>query len=185
MRTPKPSGLVLLPLLAGLAACSTSTTVQPAAGAGATPAPATTTTTTTTTTTNDTSGAVTSTTAVTTPAVSASGPNTLPFAAMNNSGFAGTVTLTNTGTKTRVTLLLNAPANTDADKDHNAHILTGTCAAPGPVVAGLHDVEGNGKPSDTEVDLTAAQLMDGQHVIQVNENPGDRAVACVAIPAVK
>ena len=62
-------------------------------------------------------------------------------------------------------------------------IHTGTCASPGAKVQGLDDVEGNGKASNTEVNLRMSQLTDGQHIIVANENPGDRAVVCVAIPS--
>jgi len=49
-------------------------------------------------------------------------------------------------------------------------------------VKGLSDVEGNGNASNSDVEMRMSELTDGQHIIVVNENPGDRAVACVAIP---
>jgi hypothetical protein len=153
------------------AACAPTAVEQPApaAGAGATPVVQETTTvsTTTTVTTTTTSGA----------------PGQLQLGSVNNSGFTGNVTLTHLGEDdTRVTLVLVAPANVDADADHDAAIQTGSCEAPGMQVAELMDVEGNGKASETTVDLTPARLMDGGHIVVVEESPGDRPVACVAIP---
>jgi hypothetical protein len=87
------------------------------------------------------------------------------------------------GDHTQVAVTLNSPANSDASADHNVSIHTGTCASPGAKVQGLSDVEGNGKASNNNVDMRLGQLTDGQHIIVANENPGDRAVACVAIPS--
>jgi hypothetical protein len=50
-------------------------------------------------------------------------------------------------------------------------------------VKGLSDVEGNGNASNSDVDMRLSALTDGQHIIVINENPGDRAIACVAIPS--
>lgn len=111
------------------------------------------------------------------------GAQTLALESVNNSGFTGNVTFTDLGNKTRVAMTLNSPANTSSSADHNAAIHMGTCAAPGAKVAGLHDVEGNGKAASTEVDLMAGQIMNGQHIVVAHENPGDRIVACVAIPS--
>lgn len=115
--------------------------------------------------------------------MSANGAQTLVFTPVNNSGFSGNVVLTDMGDHTRVAVTLNSPANTNASADHNVAIHTGTCAAPGAKVQGLDDVEGNGKASNSDVNMRLGQLADGQHVIVANENPGDRAVVCVAIPS--
>lgn len=116
-------------------------------------------------------------------AAMASGARTFALMPVNNSGFTGNVTFTDLGNKTRVAMTLNSPANTSSSADHNAMIHTGTCAAPGPKVVDLHDVEGNGKAASTELDLMASQIMNGQHIVVAHENPGDRIVACVAIPS--
>ncbi len=205
MRTLKLSGLAAAALAFGLGACSKTTYENP------TPTASTGATVTTTTTANvDTTAArkdstvgyqasgttsTTSTTVVTTPSTtttatmpstsvtaSTNGARTLQLASVNGSAFTGMVTLSDLGNKTRVAVTLNAPANTNSSSDHNSSIRTGSCAAPGAKVVGLNDTEGNGKASNTEVNYTMAQLTDGQHIVVVNENPGDRAVACVAIP---
>ena len=119
----------------------------------------------------------------TVPQATANGAQTLVFTPVNNSGFSGNAVLTDMGDHTQVTVTLNSPANTDASADHNVAIHTGTCAAPGAKVQGLSDVEGNGKASNNDVDMRLGQLADGQHIVVVNENPGDRAVVCVAIPS--
>ena len=193
MDKKKLSGLAALTLAFGLGACSHTTveTPAPSASTGATV------TTTTTASADSTakrdsaagyqaSGTTTSTT-VTTPSTTvtatANGAQTLVFTPVNNSGFTGNVTLTDMGDHTRVAVTLNSPANTNSSADHNVAIHTGTCAAPGAKIKGLSDVEGNGTASNTEVDMRLAELTDGQHIVVVNENPGDRAIVCVAIPS--
>ena len=208
MDKKKLSGLAALTIAFGLGACSHTTveTPAPSASTGATVTTTTTasadstarrdsaagyqasgTTTTSTTVTTPTTTVTTPTTTVTTPAAtvtaSTNGAQTLAFTALNNSGFTGNATLTDMGDHTRIALTLNSPANTDASADHNAAIHTGTCAAPGAKVKGLSDVEGNGNASNSDVEMRLAELTDGQHIIVVNENPGDRAIVCVAIPS--
>lgn len=202
MDTKKLGGLAALTLAFGLGACSHTTveTPAPSASTGATVTTTTTATADTTakrdsaagyqasgTTTTSTTVTTPTTTTVTTPAAtvtaSTNGAQTLAFTALNNSGFTGNATLTDMGDHTRIALTLNSPANTDASADHNAAIHTGTCAAPGAKVKGLSDVEGNGNASNSDVEMRLAELTDGQHIIVVNENPGDRAIVCVAIPS--
>jgi len=203
MDTKKLSGLAALTIAFGLGACSHTTveTPTPATSTGATVTTTTTASTDTTakrdsaagyqasgTTTTSTSVTTPSTTTtVTTPAATvtatANGAQTLAFTSVNNSGFTGNVTLTDMGDHTRVAVTLNSPANTNASADHNVAIHTGTCASPGAKVKGLSDVEGNGNASNSDVEMRMSELTDGQHIIVVNENPGDRAVACVAIPS--
>ena len=161
----------------GNAATTTSTTVT-------TPSTSTTATTTVPPSTSTTVPPSTSTTVTTAvPPASANGAQTLVFTPVNNSGFTGNVVLTDMGDHTQVAVTLNSPANSDASADHNAAIHTGTCASPGAKVQGLSDVQGNGKASNNNVDMRLSQLTDGQHIIVANENPGDRAVVCVAIPS--
>jgi len=163
----------------GNAATTTSTTVTTPSTS------ATSTTTVPSTSTTATTAAPSTSTTVTTavPPASANGAQTLVFTPVNNSGFTGNVVLTDMGDHTQVAVTLNSPANSDASADHNVSIHTGTCASPGAKVQGLSDVEGNGKASNNNVDMRLGQLTDGQHIIVANENPGDRAVACVAIPS--
>jgi hypothetical protein len=203
MDTKKLSGLAALTIAFGLGACSHTTveTPTPATSTGAT-VTTTTTASTDTTTKRDSaagyqaSGTTTTSTSVTTPSTTttvttpsttvtaaANGAQTLAFTSVNNSGFTGNVTLTDMGDHTRVAVTLNSPANTNASADHNVAIQTGTCASPGAKVKGLSDVEGNGNASNSDVEMRMSELTDGQHIIVVNENPGDRAVACVAIPS--
>ena len=208
MDKKKLSGLAALTLAFGLGACSHTTveTPAPSASTGATVTTTTTasadttakrdsaagyqasgTTTTSTTVTTPSTTVTTPSTTVTTPSATvtatANGAQTLVFTPVNNSGFTGNVTLTDMGDHTRIAVTLNSPANTNASADHNAAIHTGTCAAPGAKIKGLSDVEGNGTASNTELDMRLAELTDGQHIVVVNENPGDRAIVCVAIPS--
>ena len=109
--------------------------------------------------------------------------HTVALDAQNSSGFTGNAVFTDLGGgKTRIAFTLNAPANTDANTDHDVRLHSGTCAAPGGEVKNLDDVQGNGQASDSEVDLSMTALMDGNHIIVAEENAGDRIVACAAIP---
>lgn len=102
----------------------------------------------------------------------------------NGSGFTGNAVFTDLGGgKTRVAFTLNAPANTDANTDHDVRILTGTCTAPGTEVSNLDDAQGNGQASDSEVEVGLTTLMNGSHIIVAEETDGDRIVACAAIPS--
>jgi hypothetical protein len=195
MRSPMTAGLAAL-ALTGLAACGPTVVEQPApaAGAGATTSATvdtqatsanttvrtdtTTVVTTTTTTTSGSAGGAVSGAA----AVSMTGPNTLALVPVNNSGFTGSATLTNTGERTRVSLVLNSPANSSVDADHDVRLHTGTCMAPGMEVAELNDVRGDGRASDSELNFTMSQLLNGNHILMVEEDDGERAVACVALP---
>lgn len=99
---------------------------------------------------------------------------------VNGSNFTGQVTLTDLGMgKSRVAVTLNAPANADKDADHKQHIHSGTCAAPGPVVHPLDDIEGNGKPTEDEIPMGLADVTAGNHIVNVHEAGGDRPIACV------
>jgi len=101
---------------------------------------------------------------------------------VNGSNFSGQVTLTDLGMgKSRVSVTLNAPANTDKDADHKQHIHSGTCAAPGPVVHPLDDIEGNGKPTEDEIPMGLADVTAGNHIVNVHEAGGDRPIACVEL----
>lgn len=190
--TFKLSSLVALPLALGVVACSTTRVETD-------PEPVTVSTTSQTDTLvvrTDTSmgnPVDTTTVVVTTPDVSgntsgyqASGvggmTQSLALKSVNGSNFTGNAVLTDLGGgKTRIALTLNAPANTDASVDHDANIHTGTCAALGPVVHELDDVDANGSASDTEVDASMAMLMDGNHIVAAEEDDGERAVACAEI----
>jgi hypothetical protein len=208
MDKKKLSGLAALTIAFGLGACSHTTveTPTPATSTGATVTTTTTasadttakrdsaagyqasgTTTTSTTVTTPSTTVTTPSATVTTPSATVTatgnGAQTLALTSVNNSGFTGNVTLTDMGDHTRIAVTLNSPANTNASADHNAAIQTGTCAAPGAKVKGLSDVEGNGNASNSDVDMRLSALTDGQHIIVINENPGDRAIACVAIPS--
>jgi hypothetical protein len=190
VESPAPSASTGATVTTTTTASSDTTTARRDSAAGYQASGNTGTTTSTTVTTPSTSATATTTmpstsATVTTsvPPTSANGAQTLVFTPLNNSGFSGNVVLTDMGDHTRVAVTLNSPANTDASADHNVAIHTGTCAAPGAKVQGLSDVEGNGKASNNDVDIRLAQLTDGQHIIVANENPGARAVVCVAIPS--
>ena len=105
---------------------------------------------------------------------------TFPVAEVNGSGYNGSVSLTDLGGgKTRVSFTLTAPDSvTNKEVDHDSHIHTGTCAAPGPVVHPLEDVRGNGTPSESEVSMSATALMVGNHLAAAHADNGEATIAC-------
>ncbi len=105
---------------------------------------------------------------------------TFPVAEVNGSGYNGSVALTDVGGgKTRVAFTLTAPDSVaNKEVDHDSHIHTGTCAAPGPVVNPLEDVRGNGTPSESEVNASLSSLVDGNHVVAAHADNGEATIAC-------
>lgn len=191
-------GLVALPLVFGLAACSTSgdpevsatpsaadtsgvaVTVdpnrridtvaagQPAGIVAAAPAAA------------DTTTPARDTTVSGYQASGAGIAQTFTASEVNGSGFTGSVALTDVGGgKTKVAFTLNAPASaTNKEIDHDSHIHSGTCAAPGPVVHPLEDVRGNGTPSESEVPMGLTSLLDGNHLVAAHADSTEATIAC-------
>jgi hypothetical protein len=113
--------------------------------------------------------------------------HTVQLQSENNSGFTGTAVLAPSGTQTKVTLTLVPPAGATASgQSHVAHIHTGTCDSPGPVVAPLGVVSATGQtfpPLSKTVAIPAATLMDGQHIVAAHatEDETSATVACAAI----
>lgn len=94
-------------------------------------------------------------------------------------------TLVPIATRTQVTVqVLQGPPNTGL----TAHLLTGSCEQPGAVAADLQplttDAAGQGR-SETVVDLDPAQVLNGNHIMQLRRENGRAGVpaACGAIPA--
>lgn len=88
------------------------------------------------------------------------------------------------GGSTMVTVNLTAQGNTT----HSGHIHTGTCDAPGDVVAPLQDItlaNGTGSSSST-LQIPLATVMNGQHIVAYHQGQGENAgapVVCGQIPA--
>jgi hypothetical protein len=89
------------------------------------------------------------------------------------------------GTQTQVTVHVHqGPANTSL----TAHVITGRCDAPGPLVADLQpvvtDAAGQGM-SQIAVDFDADVLANGNHLVQLRRGNGREGmpVACGEIPA--
>lgn len=100
--------------------------------------------------------------------------------AVNNSGVSGNVELTPEGNQTRVMVnLVGAPSG-----EHKGHIHEGTCANLGTVVQPLEDIDASGS-STTTVNIPAATVMNGQHVIAYHVAGGDpgQPIACADIPS--
>ena len=105
---------------------------------------------------------------------------TFPVSEVNGSGYNGSVVLTDVGGgKTKVSFTLTAPDSvSNKEVDHDSHIHTGTCAAPGPVVQPLEDVRGNGTPSESEVPIAMSALQDGNHLAAAHADEGEATIAC-------
>lgn len=108
---------------------------------------------------------------------------TYPVSEVNGSGYNGSVVLTDLGGgKTKVAFTMTAPDSvTNKEVDHDSHIHTGTCAAPGPVVHPLEDVRGNGTPSESEVPMALSGLQDGNHLVAAHADEGEATIACADI----
>jgi hypothetical protein len=112
------------------------------------------------------------------------GAQTIPLQAIGGAPVSGTVAVSEAGGATQVML---AVMGTGAAGTHAAHVHTGTCDAPGDVVAPLEsvtaDASGAGS-STTTLQLPAATVMNGQHIVAVHEAGGSPGapVACAAIP---
>lgn len=108
-------------------------------------------------------------------------PVVVNLSAQNNSGLAGTATLTDIGGgKTRVELKVTGP-----DGDYPAHIHMGTCANLNPAPQ-YPLVNVRGGASTTEVDASLATIQQSPHAINMHKSAEDIAtyVACGDIAVV-
>lgn len=122
------------------------------------------------------------TTTATTPATAA---NRIAFVPVGNSTLTGDVGVEGDGNGTEVDVTIR---NSTDGAVHKGHIHTGTCSAPGGVVAPLDDVTIDGDrdgDADTDVAIPMATVMNGQHIVVYHVaggTPGAPAL-CAAIPA--
>ena len=114
------------------------------------------------------------------------GAQTIPLQAIGGAPVSGTVAVSESGGGTQVML---AVSGTGAAGTHAAHVHTGTCDAPGDVVAPLEsvtaDASGAGS-STTTLQLPAATVMNGQHIVAYHAGSGadpGAPVVCGEIPA--
>jgi hypothetical protein len=105
--------------------------------------------------------------------------------AVGTSGVTGQAQFMEHGTgQTMVMVNLTAQGNST----HSGHIHTGTCDAPGDVVAPLQDVtlaNGTGSSSST-LEIPLGTVMNGQHIVAYHQSSGDNPgapVVCGQIPA--
>jgi hypothetical protein len=112
---------------------------------------------------------------------------TIPFAPVGASTVMGEVVVDdeNDGQATEITVRLTGST---AGAVHQGHIHTGTCDAPGEVVAPLEPVtigdDGNGEATVT-ASLPTMTVANGTHIVLYHEAGGTPGapVACAAIPA--
>jgi hypothetical protein len=100
-------------------------------------------------------------------------PQVTGLDAVNNSGIEGEATATHSAQDATVSILLKGD-NAKADQTYPAHIHSGTCDAPGPVVVALEDVK-NLQSSKT---IQVSQLPQGQPLLIQVHNQGGQPVAC-------
>lgn len=119
------------------------------------------------------------------PAADSAAGNRLAFTPVGASTLTGEVDVEEEGAGTKVEVKI---ANSTDGAVHKGHIHSGTCAAPGAVVAPLGDItidgDRNGE-SETTLQLPMMTVMNGQHIVAFHAaggNPG-APVLCVAIPA--
>lgn len=111
--------------------------------------------------------------------------NAIAFTPVGGSTLAGDVDVEEEGSGTKVEVSIRNSADGAV---HKGHIHSGTCAAPGAVVAPLGDIRIDGDrngESETTLQLPMMTVMNGQHIVAYHEaggNPG-APVLCVAIPA--
>lgn len=93
---------------------------------------------------------------------------------LNGSGMSGEAELTETGSGTHVSLMVDGAAG-----DNPVHIHFGTCDNLGEIAAALTNIDASGK-SETDVDLTLDELTSGEYAINAHESMENIAnyVAC-------
>jgi hypothetical protein len=108
-------------------------------------------------------------------------PITLQLATQNNSGVAGTATLTDIGGgRTRVEVRVSPGGNPNMP----AHIHEGTCATLNPAPKFPLNNVMNGT-STSEVNATIAQILAAQHSVNLHKSPQEASIytACATIVA--
>lgn len=114
-------------------------------------------------------------------ATEAAGPVIVQLTPQNGSGEAGTATLTEDGSKTKVVVAINgAPAGVGQP----LHVHKGTCAQLNPAPAYGLSTLANGK-SDTTIDVPLTQLQQGGFAINGHKSAQEVStyVFCGNIPA--
>jgi hypothetical protein len=112
------------------------------------------------------------------------GAQTVPLQGVGGAPVTGSVAVSEAGGGTQVMLTVGGAGGAGT---HAAHVHTGTCDAPGEVVAPLEsvtaDASGAGN-STTTLEIPMATVMNGQHIVAVHEAGGSPGapVACAAIP---
>jgi hypothetical protein len=109
---------------------------------------------------------------------------TAQFQPINESGASGQVDLRAIGESTEVRVTLSGAG----EGVYQGHIHTGTCDAPGDVVAPLSPItaDASGAGDQTaEVAVPLATVMDGNHIVLYHEPGGEPGapIACAPIPA--
>ena len=112
------------------------------------------------------------------------GAQTVALQGVGGAPVTGSVAVSEAGGGTQVVLTV---AGAGGAGTHAAHVHTGTCDAPGDVVAPLESVTADATgagTSTTTLQIPMATVMNGQHIVAVHEAGGSPGapVACAAIP---
>lgn len=119
------------------------------------------------------------------PAAAPAPTNTARLQPMGGGYIMGEATVTDEGGQTQVVVRLTGG---DANATHQGHVHEGTCQGLGSVVAPLEPVtlgsSGSGT-STSAVEVPAATLTDGQHIVVFHQAGGDPGppASCGVIPA--
>lgn len=117
------------------------------------------------------------------PATDAASSTMVQVMPLNESGASGEVEIRASGEGTELRVVLRGAG----EGVHQGHIHTGTCDAPGGVVAPLEaitaDTEGTGEATTT-VDVPMMTVMNGSHIVLYHQAGGEPGapIACAAIP---
>ncbi len=113
----------------------------------------------------------------------ASAPITITLNDMGGSGVTGTATLTDMGTTTDVDVTIDGGLTPGT---HMNHIHTGTCAAQGPILENLENLEaaadGSVPSTSTVIAKPLSDFDDGNHYVAAHATDGT-VVACGDNPA--
>jgi hypothetical protein len=106
----------------------------------------------------------------------------LPVGSLGDSGVSGDITLERAQGGTLVTLDLDG---TPEGGNHPAHLHSGDCTAPGPVVIPLNNVSGTTGMSVTQVDAPIEAILTDNHLVMVHLSPQEITtfVACGEVGA--
>ena len=102
---------------------------------------------------------------------------------LEGSGISGTAVLHARRGETDFALTLTAADRNQRRREFEVWLRAGTCQAPDRKVADIDDVRADGRTEHEDEDVALADLVRGNHVLEVRVEDRDDVVACGAIPS--